>query len=326
MCTTVNLLFGFRDSNAGRILASMLVAITGSTGYVGRAIVQKLHRRDHELRALVRRPDRAGPLEDLGVQLVAGALSDPAALRSLVEGAGAVVHLVGIIAEAGRLTFESVHVSGTAAVVEAARQAGVPLVLHMSALGARANAATRYHRTKWQAEEVVRTSGQPHAIFRPSLVAGPGNAALKTMVDMIRFSPVVPVIGDGRYAMQPVWLGDVAEAFALALERTDLRGSFDLGGPEQLSYHQMLDHLEDALGVRRRRIPVPVGIARFAAAAGAALPNVAPITSDQLQMLLEGNVTADNAVASRFGISPRTFAEVAREVCAPHAARPVTTS
>jgi NADH dehydrogenase len=311
---------------AGRILATMRIAITGGTGYVGRAIVEKLLRRDHEVRALVRKPDRAGPLQDLGVAIVVGGLVDPAAVRSLVEGVDAVVHLVGIIVDAGRQTFESVHIGGTEAVVGAARQAGVPLLLHMSALGAGAAASTRYHRTKWQAEEAIRASGQPHAIFRPSLIAGPGNSALKLMVDMIRFSPAVPVIGDGRYEMQPLWLGDLAEAFALALERPDLRGSFELGGPEQLTYHRMLDHLETALGVRRRRIQVPVGVARFAAAAGSALPNAIPITSDQLQMLLEGNTTADNAIGARFGISPRTFGEVAKEVCAPYAARPAAAS
>lgn len=304
----------------------MRVAITGATGYVGQVLVQKLLRRDHEVRALVRRPDRAGTLQDLGVHLVPGSLGDPASLRSLVEGSDAVVHLVGIIVEADRQTFESVHVAGTRAVIGAAQEAGIPLVLHMSALGARAAASTRYHKTKWEAEELVRESGQPHAIFRPSLIAGPGNGPLRMMVDMIRFSPVVPVIGDGCYEMQPIWLGDVAEAFALALERPDLRGSFDLGGPERLTYHQMLDSLESALGVRRRRMQVPVGVARFAAAAGAALPNAVPITSDQLRMLLEGSTTTDNAVSSPFGIVPRTFAEVAREICAPYAARPVAAS
>lgn len=301
----------------------MLIAITGATGYVGSEVVRKLLRRDHEIRALVRNPHRAGPLEDLGVRLVAGSVGDPGALRALVEGAGAVVHLVGIIVVAGPQTFEAVHVAGTQAVLTAAREGRVPLLIHMSALGARdAPDATAYHRSKWLAEEAVRASGLPHAILRPSLVAGPGNAALKTMVDMIRLSPVVPVIGDGRYEMQPVWVGDVAEAFALALERTDLRGTFDLGGPERLSYHQMLDRLETALGVRRRRVPVPAGIARFAAVAGTALPNLAPITPDQLQMLLEGNTTANNALESRFGLSPRPFADVAREICAPYAARP----
>ena len=304
----------------------MRIAITGGTGYVGRAVVEKLLRRDHEVRALIRTPESGGTLRDLGVGLVTGGLGDSAALRTLVEDVDAVVHLVGIIAESGRQTFETVHLAGTKAVVDAARQSGVPLLLHMSALGAGAAAATRYHTTKWLAEEAIRASGQPHAILRPSLVAGPGNAALKMMVDMIRFSPAVPVIGDGRYEMQPVWLGDVAEAFALALERADLRGTFELGGPERLTYHQMLDRLESALGVHRRRIKVPVGVARFAAAAGAALPNAVPITPDQLQMLLEGNTTVDNAIGTRFGIAPRAFGDVARDVCAPYAARPAAAS
>jgi NADH dehydrogenase len=287
---------------------------------VGKEVLAKLVRRDHEVRALVRRPQRAGPLGDHGVELVAGALDDPQALRSLVAGADAVVHLVGIIVETGKETFDAVHARGTDALLAAAREAGVSLFLHMSALGARRDPeATAYHRTKWQAEEAVRGAGLPHVIFRPSIIAGQGNAAIATMLRMLRFSPVVPVIGDGRYEMQPVWRGDVAEAFARALERADLRGTFDLAGPERLTYHQMLDHLEAALGVRRPRVGVPVGIARFAALAGAALPNLAPITSEQLQMLLEGNVTADNALETRFGVRPRSFAEVAREICAPFA-------
>ena len=299
----------------------MRIAMTGATGYVGSALVGKLLRRDHDLRALVRRPERAGPLADTGVELVPGRLGDPAALHALVAGTDAVVHLVGIIAESGSQTFDAVHVRGTQSLLAAAREEAVPLFLHMSALGARADvAATRYHRTKWQGEEAVRASGLPHVVFRPSIIAGPGNEAIGTMVNMIRFSPVVPVIGDGRYEMQPVWIGDVAEAFARGLERPDLRGTFDLGGPERLTYHQVLDHLEDALGVRRRRVSVPAGVARFAAIAGTALPNLAPITPEQLQMLLENNTTAENAVESRFGIAAKDFADVAREICAPYAA------
>jgi uncharacterized protein YbjT (DUF2867 family) len=305
----------------------MLIALTGATGYVGARVVRRLLRREHDVRALVRRPDRAGPLADLGVALVAGDLSDPAALAALVADAGAVVHLVGIIVEARKQTFEGVHVAGTRSLLAAARSAGAQLVVHMSALGARAEAgATRYHQTKWRAEEEVRASGLPHVVLRPSLIAGPGNAALKTIVDMIRLSPVVPVIGNGRYELQPVWVEDVAEAFALAIERRDLRGTFDITGPERLSYHQLLDRLEAALGVRRRRFAVPVGMARFAAAAGAVLPHLAPITSDQLQMLLEGNTSDHNALDASFGLRPRPFAEVAEEICAPYAARPTVAS
>lgn len=301
----------------------MLIALTGATGYLGPWVVRKLLRREHELRALVRRPERAGMLSDLGVQVVAGDVRDADTLPALVEGVDAVVHLVAIILETGGQTFESVHVAGTQSLIAAAKDAGVRLLVHMSALGARgAREATRYHRTKWRAEESVRASGLPQVILRPSLIAGPGSVPLGRMLDMIRLSPVVPVIGDGRYELQPVAAEDVAEAVALALERPDLRGTFDIAGPERLNYHQMLDQLEAALGVRRRRVAVPVGMARFAAAAGTALPHFAPITSEQLQMLLEGSTTDRNALETPFGVQPRRFAEVAEEICAPYAARP----
>ncbi len=301
----------------------MLIALTGATGFLGPWVVRKLLRREHELRALVRRPERAGTLGDLGVHVVAGDVRDADTLPALVEGVDAIVHLAAIILETGGQTFETVHVAGTQSLIAAAKDAGVRLLVHMSALGARgATEATRYHRTKWRAEESVRASGLPQVILRPSLIAGPGSVPLGRMLDMIRLSPVVPVIGDGRYELQPVAAEDVAEAVALALERPDLRGTFDIAGPERLSYHQMLDQLEAALGVRRRRVAVPVGVARFAAAAGTALPNLAPITSEQLQMLLEGSTTDRNALEAPFGVPPRRFVEVAEELCAPYAARP----
>src|SRR3972149_7510377 len=134
------------------------------------------------------------------------------------------------------------------------------------------------------AGEGMRASGLPHAIMRPSIIAAPGNAALRMMVDMLRFSPVIPVIGNGRYQLQPVTADDVAEAFALAVERPDIAGTFDMAGPEALTYHQVLDALERALGVQRRRITVPVSVVRFAAYAGMGIPNLNPITPDQLPM------------------------------------------
>lgn len=297
----------------------MIVALTGATGFVGGAVLRRLLRRGHQVRALVRNPDRAGRLKDYGaVELVPGDLGDEAALRTLVADAGAVVHLVGIIAPKGSETFERVHVEGTKALAAAARSAGVRRFAHMSALGARADAAaTPYHRTKAAAEEVVRGALPGHVILRPSLVAGPGNVPLRMMINMVRMAPIVPVIGDGRYRMQPVWLEDVAEAFAIAVERADLTGTYEIAGPEPLTWHQMLDRIEEALAVRRPRAAMPLGIVRLGAAAGLALPALAPLTPDQLQMLLEVSTTDANALPTVFGVTPRPFAEVAREMCAP---------
>jgi len=296
----------------------MRVALTGSTGFVGGAVLRRLLRRGHEVRALVRDPDRAGHLTDhRGVEIVAGHLKDDEALRRLMEGADAAVHLVGIIVEVAGQTFEGIHVTATARLVAAARSAGVGRFVHMSALGARPDPeATAYHRTKAAGEEVVRGGDVPYAILRPSLIAGQGNVPLKMMCNMIRFAPAVPVIGDGRYRMQPVWLEDVAEAFAVAVEQPEIQGTFDIAGPDQLTWHDMLDLVERSLGVRRRRVSVPVGLARFAALGGLVLPELAPLTPDQLQMLLEGNTTDSHELESVFGVRPRRFADVVGEACA----------
>ena len=301
----------------------MRIALTGATGFVGGHIVAQLLRREHELRALVREPARHGGLRDRSVEMIAGDLEDGAALRQLVDGADAVIHLVGIINEIGRQTYERVHVHGTGEVLAAARAAGVRRFVLMSALGARADqAATPYHRTKAAAEDLVRNSGISHVILRPSLIAAPGNEVLTMLVNMLRMSPIVPVIGNGLYQLQPVAADDVADAFAQSAEDRAIEGTFDIAGPRAMTYHELLDVLEDSLGVRRRRIAVPVSMVRFSAYAGMVLPHLNPITPDQLQMLLEGNTTTHNALPTTFHITPRPFEAVAREICAPWAATP----
>jgi NADH dehydrogenase len=288
-------------------------------------VIEQLLRREHEVRVLARDPERHGWLRDrAAVTVVAGDLENKASLGLLVSGADAVVHLVGIIIEIGRQTFDRVHVQGTRLLVAAAREAGVRKFVQMSALGARHDtAATPYHQSKAAAEQIVATGSVPFVTLRPSLIAAPGNEVLRMMVGMLRMSPIVPVIGNGLYQLQPIDANDVAEAIALSVENPDITGVFEIAGPEPLTYHQVLDLLEDALGVRRRRMAVPVSMVRFSAYAGMVLPNLNPISPDQLQMLLEGNTTHHNAITATFHITPRRFAEIARDVCAPWAAVPV---
>jgi NADH dehydrogenase len=276
------------------------------------------------VRLLVREPERHGWLRDrAAITVVPGDLEDQESRKQLVAGADAVVHLVGIIAEVGRQTFDRVHVQGTRLMVAAARETGIRKFVQMSALGARHDQrATAYHQSKAAAEQTVATGGVPYVTLRPSLIVAPGNEVLGMMVGMLRLSPLVPVIGNGLYQLQPIAADDVAAAIALAVEDDSITGVFEIAGSEPLTYHQILDQLEDALGVRRRRVAVPVSMVRFSAYAGMVLPNLNPISPDQLQMLLEGNITHHNAITSTFHITPRRFAEVAREVCAPWAALP----
>ena len=296
----------------------MLIAVTGATGFVGRHIAAVLTRRGHAVRALVRRPIQARTLESLGVELVPGDLADVAALTTLTRGAHAVVHLVGIIVEKGPATFHAVHVDGTRRLVEAARQAGIERFVHMSAVGARdERGATPYHRTKWHAEQLVRASGLSHAVFRPSIISGPESAPIRTLARLHRWSPVVPVFGDGRFPTQPVWVEDVALAFALSVEQPSLSGVFELGGPQVLTYEEFLLAIGRAAGHPRPLVHMPLALARAAAGAFDLLGAAAPLTSDQLQMLVEGSATPDNAIESVFGIRPIPFEQGLNRYLAP---------
>lgn len=286
----------------------MLIALTGATGFVGRHLTALLLQRGHAVRALVRSPGRVRPLDALALELVSGDLGARAALDRLVRGADAIVHLVGVIVETGPATFLAVHVEGTRRLLAAAREAGVARFVHMSAIGARDQpGATPYHRTKWQAEELVRQSGLSHAVFRPSLINGPESAPIRILARLHRWSPVVPVFGDGRFPTQPVWVDDVAQAFALATENSAITGAFELGGPAVLTYEGFVRAIGQAARHPRPLVHVPLRLVRAAARLFDLLGAAAPLTSDQLQMLVEGSATPANAIESAFGIRPLPF-------------------
>src|SRR3989454_5126388 len=164
-----------------------------------------------------------------------------------------------------------------------------------------------YHRTKRRAEDLVRDSGLSHAIFRPSLISGPENVPIRVIARLHRWSPVVPVFGDGRYAMQPVWIEDVALAFARAAEDPGLVGAYELGGPAVLTYEDFVLAIGRAAGAPRPLVHLPLATARAAARVFDLLGRAAPLTSDQLQMLVEGSATPASAIESVFGIRPLPF-------------------
>jgi NADH dehydrogenase len=226
---------------------------------------------------------------------------------------------VGIIAERRGVTFQAVHVEGTRAIVTAARSAGVRRVLHMSALGARNTPdATGYHRTKALGEDVVRNAGVPYVIFRPSFISGPGNVPIATLARLHRFAPVIPVFGDGSFPLQPVWIGDLTLAFALAAEGVGPDGrTLELGGPVSLPYREFVRAIGRASGHPRPLVSVPLGLVRAAARVFDPLGPLAPITSAQLRMLVEGNATPDNAIEDVFGIEPLGFESGLRRYLGP---------
>jgi len=290
----------------------MKVFVTGGTGFVGREILGQLLSAGHEARVLVREgsQDKLSGHQNLETHI--GDVTDAASLVGALDGCDAVIHLVGIIREfPGRgITFKKMHVTATENILEACEEQGVRRFLHMSSNGTRENGRTGYHRTKWQAEELVRDSGLDWTIFRPSLIFGRGSEFVKMLTELIRRVPVVPVIGDGQYRMQPVSVAQVAESFVRALAIPESIGkTYHQGGSESYTYDAILDLTGKAMGRKQvTKVHQPLfmikpmikmlqGFEQF------------PITEDQLKMLIEGNVCDPDEWAQAFGLVPISYAE-----------------
>ncbi|MCX8107287.1 MAG: complex I NDUFA9 subunit family protein [Verrucomicrobiae bacterium] len=295
---------------------NMIVFVTGATGYVGRAVVAEVIRRGHTVRCLVRHPETgaAQRLRALGnVELIKGDLIVDEDLVPGMEGCDAVIHLVGIIAELGRKTFQQIHVEGTRKVVRTAISSGTRRYIHMSALGTRQGAASRYHQTKWAAEQIVRSSGLDWTIFRPSVIHGPGDQFVTRLARMSVWTPFIPVIGPGNYKLQPVSLGTVAFCFGAALETQKSIGEvYDLCGDERLTFEEVVDLILAAVGRRRVKLRIPVKIAlTVAQLMECVYPRLfgrPPIISrDQIVMLQEDNVGDPRPAREAFGFGPDLF-------------------
>jgi len=283
------------------------VLVTGGTGFVGREVVRFLCGNNHSVRLLVR--DRAAPglgemLASPRVQAVAADILKPASLAGALAGIDAVVHLVGIISQVGRTTFEQVHVGGTRHMLAAARAEGVARFVHMSALGTRPGAMSLYHQTKWAAEQEVRNSGLQWTIFRPSLIYGPADQFVNLFARISRFSPVVPLLGNRAARFQPVSVPVVAKAFGMAMAESQAVGQeYELCGAERLTLEEILDTILAVLGRRRVKLRVPASMARFQARLlewffPSVLGKAPPLNTDQIIMLNEGNV-GDGRAADR---------------------------
>jgi NADH dehydrogenase len=284
----------------------MKIFIAGATGFVGGHLTAELLRRGHQLVLL---SHRAPAAEKPGVSYVRGDVTDPASYQPAISGCDAVINLVGIIREfpAKGITFERLHVEATACMVAAVQQSGVQRYLQMSALGTRPEAVSGYHRTKWRAEELVRASGLAWTIFRPSLIFGPHDAFVNMLADQLRLAPVMPTMGDGTYRLQPIHGDDVARCYAEVLERPETAGqTFELCGADRLSYRELVDVIAEALGKGHPWKPaLPLALMKPVIKALQGF-SAFPITSDQLQMLLEENI-CDGAWRETFRFEPIRF-------------------
>ena len=292
-----------------------VVTIFGASGFVGRYVVREFARTGARIRAAVRRPERAGflrPMGDVGqIAPVAANVRDDASVAAAVKGADAVVNLVGVLAERGRQTFAAVHAEGARRVAEAAADAGVRTLVHVSAIGADPGAQANYAATKGAGEEAARRAFPAAAIVRPSIVFGPEDDFFNRFAALARLAPALPLLGGGRTKFQPVYVGDLAKAVAaIAADPRHQSGIHELGGPEIFSFRDLMTILLRQIGRRRLLVPVPFSVATCQAAVMERLP-VPLLTRDQVKMLRSDNVVSGNFPGfSELGIEPTSCASI----------------
>lgn len=280
-----------------------LVTVFGGSGFVGRHAVRALAGDGWRVRAAVRRPDLAGHLQPMGrvgqIHPVQANVRFLDSVRRAVEGAEVVVNLVGILAKSGAQNFEAVHVAGARAVAKAAKEAGAQTLVHVSAIGADKNSRGNYGRTKAAGEAAVLQEFPGAVILRPSLVFGPEDQLFNRFARMASMSPFLPLIGGGKTAFQPVFAGDVGAAIAAACAGKARPGAiYELGGPEVVTFRQLLDKVQLWSGRKRWYAPLPFGLAKLGALLTVPLPNgLRPLTVDQVRMLQQPNVVSKAAEA-----------------------------
>lgn len=280
-----------------------LATVFGASGFVGRAIVAALAKRGWRIRAACRRPDLAGHLQPMGgvgqIHPVQANLRFPQSVQAAVDGADLVVNAVGILAPTAKQTFSAIHADGAATVAQAAANAGVRRLVHISALGASDSAKAYYARSKAAGEAAVLSAFGDAIILRPSIVFGAEDEFFNRFAAMARIAPLLPLIGGGKTMFQPVHVGDVGQAVAQCADGYGTPGSiYELGGPEQLSFRDLLDLTQKYAGRQRGYLRLPFWAAKLMAALTWPLPNaLRPLTVDQVRLLKTDNVVSDAASA-----------------------------
>jgi NADH dehydrogenase len=297
-----------------------LVTVFGGSGFLGRSVVRALCKRDYRIRVAVRRPELAGHLQPLGrvgqIHAVQANLRYPASVEAAMRDADVAVNLVGILAQSGSQTFEAVQARGAETVAKAAAACDASMV-HVSAIGADENSASRYAQAKAAGEKAVLVALPSAVIMRPSVIFGPEDQFTNRFAALARMLPALPLIGGGATKMQPVYVGDVASAIADAVDGKAKPGAtYELGGPEVLSFREIIELILEITDRKRALVSLPFGLAKLPAQFLQLAPGAMKLTPDQVDLLRSDNVVSDAAKAAGLtldglGITPDSIEAIA---------------
>jgi NADH dehydrogenase len=277
-----------------------LITVYGGSGFLGRHVVRALARRDYRIRVAVRRPELAGHLQPLGrvgqIHAVQANVRNRTSVEAAARDAHVLINLVGILFERGRQRFDEVHTVGAEQVALAANAHGARMV-HVSAIGADEKSPSRYARSKAAAERLILLAQPQATIMRPSIMFGPEDDFFNRFAALARLSPVLPLIGGGKTRFQPVFVGDVAEAIAQAVDGNARPGTiYELGGPAVRSFKELMRYLLSTIERRRLLVPIPFFVAKLQASILQFMPTPM-LTPDQVDLLRSDNVVSQSAIS-----------------------------
>lgn len=292
-----------------------IVTVFGGTGFVGSYIVEELAKTGVSIKVVSRDPERAMPIKTAGtagqIVLAQANLHNEASVRRAVENSEVVINLVGILFESGKQNFTAVHSQGAELLAKAAKEAGVKRFIHMSALGIDKPSQSKYARTKLTGEKAVHAAFPDATIIRPSVIFGHEDNFFNKFAEMASFSPFLPLIGSGKTKFQPVYVGDIAKAFAKVVSNPYTAGkTYELGGPDVYTFRELMELMLRTIHKKRLLVSVPYSIASLKAAFLELLPHPL-LTRDQVQLLKVDNIVSDRSLTFKdLGITPTALESI----------------
>lgn len=283
-----------------------LVVVFGGSGFLGKYVVRALCKAGMRVRVAMRRPHLGHELRVMGdvgqVQLFQANVRNAPSVARALEGADAIVNLVGILSEKGKQKFDDVIFEGAKNIAEAAKAAGIDTMVQLSAIGADAQSKSKYALAKAKAEQTVKQALPSATILRPSVIFGVEDGFFNRFAEISRFAPFMPLIGGGATKFQPVFAADVAKAIMVALTSASVAGkTYELGGPSIYSFEQILRYIAAETARPRPMVKLPFGLMQFLGNITDAIFKIypfaePPFTGDQIELMRHDNIVASDAL------------------------------
>ena len=298
------------QKNLGKV-----ACIFGASGFIGRHLIRRLTKKDFRIIAATRSPYLHGYLKPLGnpgqIDLEKVNLFDEERLRILVKSSDVVINLVGILHETKKQKFEDIHAKFSDLLSKLCSELNIKKLVHISALGINETVSSQYMQSKLKGEKNIINNFNRSVILRPSVIFGPEDKFFNRFASIAEFLPILPLIGGGLTYFQPIYVGDIAKSIMAVLEKEEINNNiFELGGPQIITYKELMKILLKEINKKRFLVPIPFPFAKFQAKILQLLPKPL-LTVDQVEMLKYDNIVTNKYPTLKdLKINPKTIESV----------------